>query len=70
MSEREQVYQLLDTVPDAKITYIISYIQGLTAENKSIPNKETLEAMKELEDGNGEVFEGSTSDFLKMMLED
>ena len=70
MSEREQVYQLLDTVPDAKITYIISYIQGLTDENKSIPNKETLEAMKELEDGNGEVFEGSTSDFLKMMLED
>ncbi len=70
MSEREQVYQLLDTVPDAKITYIISYIQGLTAESKSIPNEETLEAMKELENGNGEVFEGSTRDFLKMMLED
>lgn len=70
MSEREQVYQLLDTVPDTKIAYIISYIQGLTAETKSIPNEETLEAIKELEDGNGETFEGSTSDFLKMMLED
>lgn len=70
MSERERMYQLLDTVPDAKICYIIGYIQGLTTNTNDVPNKETLEAMDELENGEGDIFEGSTSDFLKMMLED
>lgn len=47
MSERERVYQLLDTVPDSKISYIIGYIQGLTIENEEIPNVNTLTAFKE-----------------------
>lgn len=44
MSEREKVYQLLDTVPDSKISYLIGYIQGLTVENKEMPNSDTLAA--------------------------
>lgn len=47
MSERERVYQLLDTVPDSKISYLIGYIQGLTVENEEIPNDDTLSAFKE-----------------------
>lgn len=70
MSKRERVYQLLDTVPDSKIDYIIGFIQGLTVEDYDELNGETLEAMRELENGGGETFEGSTHDFLKMMLED
>ena len=29
MRERERLYQLLDTVPDTKIAYLIGYIQGM-----------------------------------------
>lgn len=47
MSERERVYQLLDTVPDSKISYLIGYIQGLTVEDEEIPNADTLAAFKE-----------------------
>lgn len=47
MNERERVYQLLDTVPDGKISYLIGYIQGLTAENEELPNADTLAAFKE-----------------------
>lgn len=68
MSERERMYQLLDTVPDNKISYIIEFIQGLTIEDQNIPNSETLDAMQELENDGGESFDGSTADFLKMMI--
>ncbi|MEY8515713.1 hypothetical protein AALC25_02050 [Lachnospiraceae bacterium 29-84] len=50
MSEREQVYQLLDTVPDNKISYLIGYIQRLTVENEEIPNSDTLAIFKEKEE--------------------
>lgn len=60
MSERERLYQLLDTVPDAKVSYLISYIQGLTADNAEVPNKETISAFKEgeqlLRNGTGQKF--------------
>lgn len=68
MSERERMYQLLDTVPDNKISYIIEFIQGLTIEDQNIPNSETLDAMQKLENDGGESFDGSTADFLKMMI--
>lgn len=74
MSDRERMYQLLDTVPDNKIAYIIGYIQGLTTEVQDTPNEETLEAFAELEEmrrtGNGQHFSGSTEDFLEMLLEE
>lgn len=70
MSEREKMYQLLDTVPDDKIAYIIGYIQGLTIDKSETPNKETIEAIEEIKNGGGNVYEGSAHDFLQMMLED
>lgn len=72
MSNREKAVQLLAAVPDYKIGYVIAYLQGLT-EDEEVPNEETIEAMKEAEDmikkGTLQHFEGSTSDFLKMALE-
>lgn len=47
MSEREQAYQLLDSVPDNKIAYVIGYIQGLTTLMADVPSKETIAAIKE-----------------------
>lgn len=69
MSEREQAMQLLNSVPDYKLGYVIAFLQGATIPEE-IPNTETLESMRELEEGGGEVFEGSAHDFLQMMLED
>ncbi len=69
MSEREQAMQLLNAVPDYKLGYVVAFLQGV-AIPEEIPNSEILEAMQELEDGGGEVFEGSVHDFLQMMLED
>ena len=70
MSDREKVYQLLDTVPDYKIGYVVAYLQGITDGEEVKPNQETIEAIEELQNGGGEVFEGSAHDFLQMMLED
>lgn len=74
MSEREKLYQLLDTVPDTKIAYVIGYVQGLTTEERDEPNEETLEAFAEVEEmkrtESGQHFSGSTEDFLTMILEE
>ncbi|EOS38713.1 hypothetical protein D3Z53_12040 [Lachnospiraceae bacterium] len=72
MSNRERAMQLLEAVPDYKIEYVIAYLQGVTAGDEileKIPNEETVEAMQELENGGGTVFEGSAHDFISAMLE-
>ncbi len=43
-------------MPDYKIGYVVAYLQGITEGEDAKPNKETLAAMKELEDGGGECF--------------
>ena len=72
MSNRERAMQLLEAVPDYKIEYVIAYLPGVTAGDEileKIPNEETVEAMQELENGGGTVFEGSAHDFISAMLE-
>lgn len=58
MSDREILYQLLDAVPDTKISYLIGYVQGLTVESNDVPNKDTIAAFHEgdqmLKDGSGQ----------------
>lgn len=68
MSDRERVYQLLDIVPEYKIGYVVAYLQGMTEGEDAKPNAETLEAMKELENGGGECFD--TLDELWASLEE
>lgn len=74
MSERERLYQLLDTVPDTKIAYLIGYIQGMTVDGEETPNDETIMAIKEADNmaanGTGQQFEGSAEDFVNMLLEE
>ncbi len=70
MSERERVIQLLNSVPDDKIAYIIGYIQGLTINREEELNEETMAAMDELKNGGGEIFRGSTEEFFDVLLED
>ena len=35
MTEREMCVQLLDRVPDYKIPYVLAYLQGLTADERT-----------------------------------
>lgn len=77
MSDREKAIQILNEIPDYKIGYIVSYLQGYlhgVTDSEEIPNAETLEAIREgdemLENGTGQRFEGSTEDFFNMILEE
>lgn len=77
MSEREKAMQILNEIPDYKIGYIVSYLQGYlhgVTDGEEIPNGETMEAIREgdeiLENGTGQRFEGSTEDFFNMILEE
>lgn len=74
MSDREMVYQLLDTVPEYKIGYVVAYLQGIVEGEEVKPNKETLEAFVEVEEmkrtGSGQHFSGSTEEFFDMLLEE
>lgn len=49
MSDRERLFQLVDSIPDYKLGYAITYLQGLTDGGKAELNKETLEALEEAE---------------------
>lgn len=68
MSDREKIYQLLDVVPDSKIGYVLAYLQGMTDGEELKLNAETLAAMKEIENGGGERFEGSTKELFDRIL--
>lgn len=70
MSNKELAIQLLDKIPESKMYYIIGILEGAAIPELEMPNKETIEAIEELQNGGGEVFEGSAHDFLQMMLED
>lgn len=69
MSNKEKAIQLLDQIPESKMYYIIGILEGAAIPDEE-PNKETIEAMRELENGGGEVFKGTAHDFISSMLED
>ncbi len=73
MSNRELAKSLIDQISEAKLFYVIPYLQG-AALSDDVPNAETLEAMAEvqtmIQTGAGDHFDGSTADFLAMMAEE
>lgn len=73
MSNRELAKSLIDQISEAKLSYVIPYLQG-AALSDDIPNTETLQAMAEvqtmIQTGIGDHFDGTTADFLAMMNED
>lgn len=73
MSNRELAKNLIDQISEAKLFYVIPYLQG-AALSDDIPNAETLEAMAEvqamIQTKAGEHFDGSTADFLAMIAEE
>lgn len=79
MSNREQVLQAVNNMPESMLGYVLAYIQGLitnvTANQEDTPNAETIASMKEIQEmirtGSGERWQGSTADlFASILAED
>lgn len=69
MSSKEIAKSLIDQIPESKLVYIIPYLQGAAIPDE-IPNKETIEAMLEIEKGEGHSFHGTTEElFIELMEE-
>lgn len=68
MSGREFAKSLIDQIPESRLFYVISYLQGAAVPDET-PNADTLEAMMELENGGGQKFTGTTEQFFAELME-
>lgn len=69
MSNREFAKTLIDQIPEGKLFYVISYLQGAAVPDET-PNAETLEAFAELDNGGGHSFSGTTEQLFSELMED
>lgn len=69
MSSREFAKNLIDQIPENRLFYVISNLQGGAIPDE-MPNAGTLEAMKELDSGGGHRFSGSTKELFAELMED
>lgn len=73
MSNREFAKTLIDQISEAKLVYIIPYLQG-AALSDEMPNQETIDAITEVQQmintNSGDHFSGSTDDFFAMLAEE
>ena len=69
MSKRDFAKSLIDQIPDSRLYYVISYLQGAAVPDE-IPNAETLESFSELENGGGHKFSGSTKQLFAELMGD
>ena len=70
MSDREKAKHLIDQIPEYKIELVLAYLQGVFDGVSETPNKETIAAFKEIEEGGGHLFSGSTEDLFIELSED
>ena len=64
MSTREQAEYILKTLSDEQVAAFVTLFGG------EIPNRQTVEAMHELESGGGTVFKGTTAELFSKLAED
>ncbi len=73
MSNRDLAKSLIDKIPESRLFYVISYLQGAAVPDET-PNGETLAAMAEIDgmiaSGAGEHFDGPTADLFAQLSED
>lgn len=69
MSDRDIAKSLIDKIPESRLFYVISYLQGAAVPDET-PNAETLESFAEIENGGGTVFEGTTKELFKKLAEE
>lgn len=69
MSNREFAKSLIDQIPENRLFYVISYLQGAAVPDER-PNAETLAAFAELDSGGGHSFSGTTEDLFAELMEE
>ena len=69
MSNREFAKTLIDQIPENRLLYVISYLQGAAVPDET-PNAETLEAFTELDNGGGHPFNGTTEELFAELMEE
>lgn len=69
MSNRELAKNLIDQIPESRMYYVISYLQGAAVPDET-PNAETIASIEELENGGGTLFTGSTEDLFTQLMEE
>ena len=69
MSNREFAKTLIDQIPENRLFYVISYLQGAAVPDET-PNAETLEAFAELDNGGGHPFNGTTEELFAELMEE
>ncbi len=69
MSNREIAKSLIDQIPESRMYYVISYLQGAAVPDE-MPNSSTIAAIEELENGGGKLFTGSTEDLFTQLMEE
>lgn len=72
MSDRDRAIDIIERLPENKIIYVLTYLQGLEDGLQEIPNSETLKSFAETDNailsGKVKPFTGSTEDFLNDIL--
>lgn len=67
MSDRERVIQIVNTMPEYRITGLLAFLQSY----EDIPNETTIAAMQEVDEmiqkGSGQHFKGSAEEFFAML---
>lgn len=69
MSNREFAKTLIDQIPENRLFYVISYLQGAAVPDET-PNAETLETFAELDNGGGHPFNGTTEELFAELMEE
>ena len=69
MSNREFAKSLIDQIPENRLFYVISYLQGAAVPDET-PNAETLAAFAELDNGGGHRFSGTTTELFAELMEE
>ena len=71
MSNREQVFQMVNSMPEYKIDGLLGFLRAFLYDSEDIPNAETVAALKEgdemLRTGRGQHFQGTTKEFFAML---
>ncbi len=73
MSNRDFAKSLIDQIPESRLFYVVSYLQGAAVPDET-PNAETQAAMSEVDsmiaDGRSGHFAGSTAAFFNQLMEE
>ena len=69
MSNRELAKNLIDQIPESRMYYVISYLQGAAVPDETL-NADTIASIEELENGGGTLFTGSTEALFAELMEE